>query len=55
MPIPGTTKPHRLQENSDAVNVKLTPEDLEEITQAADRVDVQGDRYPAHMQRWINR
>ena len=55
VPIPGTTKVHRLQENSDAVDVELTAEDLEEITAAADKVDVQGERYPAHMQRWINR
>jgi aryl-alcohol dehydrogenase-like predicted oxidoreductase len=55
VPIPGTTKTHRLQENSDAVNVELPHEDLAEITAAADKVDVQGERYPAHMQRWINR
>jgi aryl-alcohol dehydrogenase-like predicted oxidoreductase len=55
VPIPGTTKIHRLQENSDAVNVELTHKDLTEITAAADKVDVQGERYPAHMQRWINR
>jgi diketogulonate reductase-like aldo/keto reductase len=55
VPIPGTTKTHRLQENSDAVDVQLTAEDLEEITAAADKVDVQGERYPAHMQQWINR
>jgi aryl-alcohol dehydrogenase-like predicted oxidoreductase len=53
--IPGTTKIHRLQENSGAVDVELTAEDLEEITAAADKVDVQGERYPEHMQRWINR
>ena len=55
VPIPGTTKPHRLEENTAAIDVELTPDDLEEITAAADRVDVEGDRYPAHMQRWINR
>ena len=55
VPIPGTTKVQRLQENSGAVDIELTSEDLEEITAAADRVDVQGERYPAHMQRWINR
>ena len=55
VPIPGTTKPQRLQENMAAINVELSAADLEEITAAADRVDVQGDRYPAHMQRWINR
>jgi hypothetical protein len=46
---------HRLRENAGAVDVELIAEDLEEITAAADKVDVQGERYPAHMQRWINR
>jgi aryl-alcohol dehydrogenase-like predicted oxidoreductase len=55
VPIPGTTKLHRLQENTAAADVVLSPADLEEITEAADRVDIAGDRYPAHMQRWINR
>jgi aryl-alcohol dehydrogenase-like predicted oxidoreductase len=55
VPIPGTTKVHRLRENSSAVDIELTPEDLEELTAAADRADFQGERYPAHMQRWINR
>ena len=55
VPIPGTTKIHRLRENSAAVDIELKSEDLEEITAAADKVDVQGERYPAHMQRWINR
>jgi aryl-alcohol dehydrogenase-like predicted oxidoreductase len=55
VPMPGTTKVNRLQENSSAVDIELTSEDLEELTAAADRVDVQGERYPAHMQRWINR
>jgi aryl-alcohol dehydrogenase-like predicted oxidoreductase len=54
-PLGNTTKIHRLKENTDAVDVELTPEDLAEITAAADRVDVQGERYPEHMQRWINR
>ncbi|MGW0580406.1 aldo/keto reductase [Streptomyces sp. NPDC002920] len=55
VPIPGTTKIHRLHENNGAADVPLTPEDLAEITEAADRVDVSVDRYPEHMQRWINR
>ncbi|WP_326584449.1 aldo/keto reductase [Streptomyces sp. NBC_00487] len=55
VPIPGTTKIHRLRENAGAVDVELTPQELEEITEAADRVDVSGDRYPEQMQRWINR
>ena len=55
VPIPGTTKIHRVRENSAAVDIELKSEDLEEITAVADQVDVQGERYPAHMQRWINR
>ena len=55
VPIPGTTKIHHLRENTAAVDIELKSEDLEEITAVADQVDVQGERYPAHMQRWINR
>jgi aryl-alcohol dehydrogenase-like predicted oxidoreductase len=55
VPIAATTKVHRLQENSSALDIELTTEDLDELTAAADRVDVQGERYPAHMQPWINR
>ncbi|MER5805410.1 aldo/keto reductase [Streptomyces mirabilis] len=55
VPIPGTTKIHRLQENTGAVDIEVAQEDLEEITKAAGRIDVSGDRYPEHMQRWINR
>ncbi|MBN1172412.1 MAG: aldo/keto reductase [Micromonosporaceae bacterium] len=55
VPIPGTTKIHRLHENVAAADVELTTDDLNEITAAADRIDLQGERYPEHMQRWINR
>ncbi len=55
VPIPGTTKMHRLHENTDAVDVELTADDQKEITTVADRVAVQGERYPEDMQRWINR
>jgi aryl-alcohol dehydrogenase-like predicted oxidoreductase len=55
VPIPGTTKIQRLYENTDAVDLELTGEDLKEITEAAGQVDVRGERYPEHMQRWINR
>lgn len=55
VPIPGTTKLSRLQENLAAAEVGLTPAELAEITKASDQVDYQGDRYPEHMQRWINR
>ncbi|SFO16986.1 Predicted oxidoreductase [Geodermatophilus obscurus] len=55
VPIPGTTKTHRMRENTAAADVELTAADLQEITAAADRVDVHGERYPEHMQRWIDR
>ena len=55
MPIPGTTKLHRLRENTAAVNVELSQTDLDDLTAAADQIDLTGDRYPADMQRWINR
>jgi len=46
VPIPGTTKLHRLEENLGAVNVELTPDDLREIADAAATIDVQGARLP---------
>jgi aryl-alcohol dehydrogenase-like predicted oxidoreductase len=55
VPIPGTTKLHRLRENTGAVNVELNPTDLHDLTTAADQIDLTGDRYPAQMQAWINR
>lgn len=55
VPIPGPTKLHRLEENTDAAKIELDPADLVEITAAADQVDMTGDRCPTHMQRWINR
>ena len=55
VPIPGTTKRHRLQENTASAAVTLPEEDLAEITAAAATIDLTGDRYPAAMQQWINR
>ncbi|MGC3998022.1 MAG: aldo/keto reductase [Anaeromyxobacter sp.] len=55
VPIPGTTKLHRLEENLGAVNVELSPADLREIHDAASRITVQGVRYPARMQAMIDR
>jgi len=55
VPIPGTTKLHRLEENLDAANVSLTTGDLKEIHDAISAIDVQGDRYPAHLQSLVNR
>jgi aryl-alcohol dehydrogenase-like predicted oxidoreductase len=55
VPIPGTTKLHRLQENLGGAEVELTPEDLKAIDDAISAIDVQGDRYPAHLQSLVNR
>ncbi|MEZ0167625.1 aldo/keto reductase [Microvirga sp. TS319] len=55
VPIPGTTKLHRLEENIGAADVTLTPDDLRDIENALSHITVQGDRYPAHLQARINR
>jgi aryl-alcohol dehydrogenase-like predicted oxidoreductase len=51
VPIPGTTKLHRLEENIGAVVIELTPEDLLEIDNAAAKIPVRGERYPEELQR----
>jgi aryl-alcohol dehydrogenase-like predicted oxidoreductase len=55
VPIPGTTKLHRLEENIGAGDLVLTADDLREIDYAAAKIPVQGERYPERMQRLINR
>ena len=55
VPIPGTTKLHRLEENVGAADVALTPDDLRTIAAALATVTVQGDRYPAHLQARVGR
>jgi aryl-alcohol dehydrogenase-like predicted oxidoreductase len=55
VPIPGTTKRHRLDENIGAAAIELTVDDLGEIDRAAARITVEGDRYPEHLQRLIDR
>lgn len=55
VPIPGTTKLQRLEENLGALDIELTPEDLREIDAAASRITVQGARYPEHLQRMVGR
>jgi aryl-alcohol dehydrogenase-like predicted oxidoreductase len=55
VPIPGTTKLHRLEENLGAANVVLSENDLRDITAAVSKIAVQGDRYPAHLQQRVNR
>ncbi len=49
VPIPGTTKAHRMKENVAAAAVELTADDLREIAEALADIKVQGDRYPAHL------
>jgi aryl-alcohol dehydrogenase-like predicted oxidoreductase len=49
VPIPGTTKLHRLKENVGATDIDLTAEELRQINDVLARVEVQGDRYPAHL------
>ena len=51
VPIPGTTKLHRLEENIGAVEIELTADDLREIDRAASQIDVQGARYPEELER----
>ena len=55
VPIPGTTKLHRLEENLGAANVELTRDDLRQIDEVTSGIQVQGERYPETMQRLINR
>lgn len=55
VPIPGTTKLHRLEENLGAANVELTADDLREIDRAVSKLAIQGERYPAAAQKMINR
>ena len=55
VPIPGTTKLHRFEENIGAASVELTPEDLREIESAASKITVQGARYPEQLERMTGR
>ncbi len=55
VPIPGTTKLHRLEENIAAANVELSPEDLRELETAASKIAVQGARYPEELQKMVGR
>ena len=51
VPIPGTTKLHRLTENNGAAAIELSPDDLREINDAASKITVEGARYPEHIER----
>jgi aryl-alcohol dehydrogenase-like predicted oxidoreductase len=55
VPIPGTTKLHRLDENIGAVSVELTPDDLRDIENAASQITVQGARYPEKLEQMTGR
>ncbi len=55
VPIPGTTKRSRLDENLGAAAITLSTSDLNEIAQAASRIEVHGARYPEHLQRMVGR
>jgi aryl-alcohol dehydrogenase-like predicted oxidoreductase len=55
VPIPGTTKLDRLEENIGAANVELSPEDLRELETAASKITVQGARYPEQLQKMVGR
>jgi aryl-alcohol dehydrogenase-like predicted oxidoreductase len=55
VPIPGTTKRHRLEENLGAATIQLTADDLREIDGAASQIEVHGARYPEHLQKLVGR
>jgi aryl-alcohol dehydrogenase-like predicted oxidoreductase len=55
VPIPGTTKLHRFEENIGAATVELTPEDIRQLDIATSKIAVQGARYPEEFQKLVNR
>jgi aryl-alcohol dehydrogenase-like predicted oxidoreductase len=55
VPIPGTSKLHRLKENIGAISIALSANDLKEIQTAVAQIEVQGARYPQHFQNFVNR
>ncbi|MGA2344217.1 MAG: aldo/keto reductase [Steroidobacteraceae bacterium] len=55
VPIPGTTKLHRLEENLGAQALELTADDLQEIDRATSKIELQGERYPEHLNRMVGR
>ena len=55
VPIPGTTKMNRLEENNGAVAVEFTADELNEIENASSKIKVQGERYPENLQKLVGR
>ena len=53
VPIPGTTKLHRLDENIAATSIELTADEIHEIGSAASKIHVEGERYPEHLQKGV--
>jgi aryl-alcohol dehydrogenase-like predicted oxidoreductase len=55
VPIPGTTKLHRLEENIGSTNIEFTDDELREIDNASSEIKVQGERYPEQLQKLVGR
>jgi aryl-alcohol dehydrogenase-like predicted oxidoreductase len=55
VPIPGTTRRHRLDDNLGASTIQLTADDLSEIDRATSQIEVHGARYPEHLQQLVDR
>lgn len=55
VPIPGTTKLHRLEENIGSVKVEFSSDELREIENASSKINILGDRYPEHLQKMVGR
>ena len=55
VPIPGTTKLHRLEENLGGAAVELSADDLRRVAHALDQIEIHGDRYPPALQAWVGR
>ena len=55
VPIPGTTKLHRLEENIGSISIKFTDNEIREIDNASSEINVEGARYPEHLQKLVGR
>ena len=55
VPIPGTTKSHRLTENSESASIELSASDIQRVDEAFSKIDIKGDRYPENMQKMVGK
>ncbi|HEV8271003.1 MAG TPA: aldo/keto reductase, partial [Chitinophagaceae bacterium] len=55
VPIPGTTKLHRLEENLGSINIEFTPDEIREIDNTSSEIKVEGARYPEQLQKLVGR